>query len=152
MNMINLPRLRFQMFLIWLTIFLVHGCSNAILFLYLSNHVSEVRNFGNTLAMSVIFFWICSKFNLDLENAEKGSEKFFSFWDSSIWIGCVKYSLLITEDLPYSVNALTNILRFCISVRVTFSNSFAFTIINKYDNRAAVKISTVFRRVYHIAC
>ena len=72
---------------------------------------SEVRNFGNTLAMSVIFFWICSKFNLDLENAEKGSEKFFSFWDSSIWIGCVKYSLLITEDLPYSVNALTNSLK-----------------------------------------
>ena len=43
------------------------------------------------------------------------------------------------------------VLRCCISLRETLSNSIAFTVINKYDNRAAVKICTVFGPVYHVA-
>ena len=42
------------------------------------------------------------------------------------------------------------VLRFCISLRVTFSNSFAVTVINKYHERATVQISTVFGQVYHV--
>ena len=39
-----------------------------------------VRNFGNTSAMRLIFFfWKCSKFKLDLKNGEKNSEKVFCF-------------------------------------------------------------------------
>ena len=44
------------------------------------------------------------------------------------------------------------VLRFCISLRLAFSNSTAFTVINKYDKRAAVQISRVFVRIYHVAC
>ena len=34
-----------------------------------------VGNVGNTEAMRVIVFWICSKFNADFENAEKKTRK-----------------------------------------------------------------------------
>ena len=71
----------------------------------------EVGNFGNTLAMSVIFFWTCSKFNQDFKNEEKNSEHFFRFSDSCIWIGCVKYSLLTTEGLWKVVNVVTHSLK-----------------------------------------
>ena len=54
------------------------------------------------------FFWKCSKFNVDYRNAEKNSEKVFCFWDNSIWIGCVKLSLLTGEYLSSAVNVLTN--------------------------------------------
>ena len=68
----------------------------------------EVRNFGNTLAMSVIFFLICSKFDLDFKNADKNREKVSCFWDNCIWIGCCKYCVLTTEYLSWAVNVLTN--------------------------------------------
>ena len=44
------------------------------------------------------------------------------------------------------------VLRFSISIRETFSNSIAFTVINKYGKGAVVQISTVFRSVYRVAC
>ena len=43
------------------------------------------------------------------------------------------------------------VLRFCISLRAPFSNLVVSTVINKYDKRAAVQISTVFWEVYHVA-
>ena len=39
----------------------------------------EVGNFGNTEAMRIIFVRKCSKFNVDLGNEEKSSEKLFCF-------------------------------------------------------------------------
>ena len=53
-------------------------------------------------------FWKCSKYNVDYRNAEKNSEKVFCFWDNSIWIGCVKLSLLRGEYLSSAVNVLKN--------------------------------------------
>ena len=53
-------------------------------------------------------FWKCSKFNVDYKNGEKNSEKDFCFWDNSIWIGCVKLSLLRREYLSSAVNVLKN--------------------------------------------
>ena len=44
------------------------------------------------------------------------------------------------------------VLRFPISLRVPFSNSISCRVINKYDKRATVQISTVFGPVYHVAC
>ena len=41
--------------------------------------------------------------------------------------------------------------RFCILLRKTFSDSIAFTVINKYAKGAAVEISTVFDLIYHAA-
>ena len=43
------------------------------------------------------------------------------------------------------------VLRFCISLKLTFSNSTAFTVINKNDKRVAGQISTVLGPVYHVA-
>ena len=44
------------------------------------------------------------------------------------------------------------VLRFWISLRMTFSTSVAFTVINKYEKRSAVLILTVFGPVYSVAC
>ena len=43
------------------------------------------------------------------------------------------------------------VLRFCMSLTVTFYKSIAFTVINKYGKGAAMQISTMFGRVYHVA-
>ena len=67
-----------------------------------------ICNFGNTLAMRVIFSWKCSKFYRHFKNAEKNSEKAFSFLDNCIWIGCVNLSLLGRENLWPAVNVFTN--------------------------------------------
>ena len=64
------------------------------------------------------FFWKCSKFNVDYRNAEKNSEKVFCFWDNSIWIGCVKFSLLRGEYLSSAVNVLTNSLNILKSTNI----------------------------------
>ena len=61
--------------------------------------------------MRVTFFWKCSKFNLDLKNAKKQSEKGFCFWDKSIWTGCVKLSLPRKEYLSSTVGVLTSSLK-----------------------------------------
>ena len=42
--------------------------------------------------------------------------------------------------------------RYGMSVKQTFSNSFASAVINKYDKGALVEISTVFVHVYNVAC
>ena len=54
----------------------------------------KVRNFGNTLVKNVIFFRICSKFNLDFKNLEQNSENFFGFETIAY-----EYDILI---IPYS--------------------------------------------------
>ena len=38
------------------------------------------------------------------------------------------------------------------SLRVTFSNSTTFTVINEYGKGPAVAIELVFRPDYHVAC
>ena len=54
------------------------------------------------------FFWKCSKFKVDFENATKNSEKRFCFRDNYVRIGCVKLSLLRKEYLSSAVNVLKN--------------------------------------------
>ena len=91
------------------TMFLVEGSSETWLFRHLSNHVFGVRNFGNTKAARVIFFFSkCSKFSLDFKNAAKNWEKLFSFRDNCIWIGIVKLSLLRTGYFSLTANVLTS--------------------------------------------
>ena len=57
------------------------------------------------------FFWKCSKFNVDYRNAEKNLEKVFCFLDNTVWIRCLKLSLLSGEYLSSAVNVLTNSLK-----------------------------------------
>ena len=58
-----------------------------------------------------MFFWKCSKFNADLENADRNSEKMFCFWEKGIWIVCFQLCLLIREYLSSAVNALRKSLK-----------------------------------------
>ena len=44
-----------------------------------------VRNFKNTSAIRVIFFWKCSKLNRNLQNVKKNWQNIFCFWDNCIW-------------------------------------------------------------------
>ena len=81
-----------------------------------------IRNIGKTSAMRVnFFFWKCSEFNVDFENAKKNSEKTFWFWYHCIWIVCVKLSPLRREYMSAAVNVWK---KFCISLKETLSNSF----------------------------
>ena len=73
--------------------------------------------------MRVIFFWKCWKFNLDLKNAPKNPEKYFSFWDKCIWTVSIELCLLRTEYLPLAVCVLTNSLKI---FHVTKSHFFQF--------------------------
>ena len=38
------------------------------------------------------------------------------------------------------------------SLKVTFSNSITFTLINEYDEGSAVGTESVFLAVFHVAC
>ena len=68
-----------------------------------------VRNFGSTLAMTLIFFWKCSCVKIVFKIVETNSEKVFCYWDNCIWIGCLKFSRLSREYLSSAVNMLRNI-------------------------------------------
>ena len=88
--------------------FLVEWSSETRLFRHLSNFVFGVRNFLNTKAMRVIFFWKCLKFNLDYKNATKNSEKVSCFRGNCIWNDIVKLPLLRTGYFSLAANVLTS--------------------------------------------
>ena len=64
-------------------------------------------------------------------------------------IGCVKLSLSSGEYFSSAVNELT-VITFCISLRVSFSNSISLLVINKDAKGATVMILDGFERVYHV--
>ena len=98
------------------------------------------------------FFCKCSKFHVDFVNARKSSEKGFCFWDNCFWIGCVKYSLLRRECWSSAVNVLTNTYKDLRLTKTDFFNSLTFKMITTYGNGSVIQITTVFERVYRVAC
>ena len=86
----------------------VKGCFQTALFREWLTKSLRVCNFGNTLAMTITFFSKCWKFDKDLKNWIKNSEKFFCFYDSFIWIRNGKLSQSRTGYLSSTVNVLTN--------------------------------------------
>ena len=86
---------------------LVDGSSDTWLFRHLSNYVFRVRNFGNTKAVRVIFFFQLYKIEFRFQNSAKNSEKSFFFWENCISIGIVKLSLLWTGYFSSAANVLT---------------------------------------------
>ena len=92
----------------------------------------RVRNFRNTSAIRVIFFLRIFKIWAKFQNWKKNLEVFFCLRNNCVWIASIKLSLLRGEYLSLAVNALTRVLRLCISLRENFSNSIAFRVINKY--------------------
>ena len=98
------------------------------------------------------FFWKCSKFHVDFENARKSTEKGFCFRDNCFRIGCVKYSLFRREYWSSAVNMLTNTYKALRLTKTDFFHSLTFKMITKYGNGTVIQIATVFERVYHVAC
>ena len=151
-NMVKLQALRLNQCFGPFTMSLVEGSSQTGACRRLSNHVFGVRNFENTEAMSVIFFWKCSKCNADLKTAWKNSEKMFCFWVKCMRIICIELSLLIRESLSSAVNVLAKSLKTFAVTKSYFSNSITFRVINQYGKGAGVKTESVFLPVYHVAC
>ena len=85
--------------------FTVHMCADIGLFGHLSNPVFCSLQFEKkkNLWVSSIFSK-CYIFYVDSENPEKNWENICWFWDSSIWIGSVKQSLLLREHTCHRVS------------------------------------------------
>ena len=66
---------------------------------------------GNTWAMMGHLFSKMFKIWTRFQKWKKNSEKVFCFWDNSIWIGCIKLSVLRREYLPSELNLLKNSLK-----------------------------------------
>ena len=82
--MIKVLLCRFHQFLGRFDMFTVEGCSEARdpnIPLTISLTVYFVEN---TLAMNVIFFSKCTKFDEDLKNEEKNQENIFTFLDNCV--------------------------------------------------------------------
>ena len=118
--------------------------------IYLTTFFAK-RNFGNTSARRVIFFWKCAKFYLHFKNPEENSEKSFCFIDNCIWIGCINLFQLRRENVRQAVNVFTNSPKILHYTKREYSNSILAIVINKYAKCAVTQISTVFVPVSHIA-
>ena len=81
---------------------------------------------------------------IGFQNIEKNRENIFCFWDNYTWIGCLKLPLLGGEYWSSKVNMLRSSIKILSITKRVFSNSFAFTAIDKYGKGGAVKISKVF--------
>ena len=68
----------------------------------------RVSNFRNKVAMTIIFFSKCLKFDEESRNGTKQSEKLFGFKDNCIWVGEGKFSQSRTGYLSLAVNVLRN--------------------------------------------
>ena len=78
------------------------------------------------------FFWKCSKYYLHFKNADKNWENVFTSRGNCIWIAYFKLSLPRREYFWLTVKSS---LRFCISLRETFSNLIAFRVTNKFGKK-----------------
>ena len=67
-----------------------------------------VCNFRNKVAMMIIFFFKCLKFDIDSRNGTKKSEQSFCFKDNCIWIRDDKFTQSRREYLSLAVNVLRN--------------------------------------------
>ena len=76
----------------------------------------------------------------------------FRFWDKSIWIVYIHLSWLLREYLSLAVNVLSKGLKNFHVSKSDFSNSIIFTVITRTGKITLIKIESVFRTVYHVAC
>ena len=152
MNKIKLLWCRYQESLATLTRSFFEGYSETERFRRISDYVFGGRNFGKTKSMRVIFFPKIFKIYSRLWECSKKHSKSFCFWDNCIWIGIIKFSLLITRKFWSAANVLTRSPKTCMSIRETFSNSIYLAVINAYDKRAVIQFSAVLGHVYHVAC
>ena len=102
--------------------------------------------------MRVIFSWKRWKFNADSKNVERNSKEKFCFWDKCNWIVWIQLSLLIRAYLSSAVNVLRKRLKNFHVSKSDSCNSIIFKVITEDDKRALIKIESVLRPDYHVAC
>ena len=76
----------------------------------------------------------------------------FCFMDKCIWIVSIHLSLLIREYFLLAVHVLRKGLKNFHVSKSDFCNSITFPVITRHDKGALIKIESVFRPVYHVAC
>ena len=69
-----------------------------------------------------------------------------------IWIAWIHLSLLVREHLQSAINVLRKGLKNFHVSKSDFCNSIIFTVIIQDDKSGFIKIESVFRPVYHVAC
>ena len=111
MNMIKVRWCRFQKCFGTFTMLLLKRSSEKRLIRHLSNHVFRVRNFANTKAVRVNFFFKTFKMSSRFQKCRENWAELFSFWDNCIWIGVVKLSLLKPGYFSSATNVLTSTLK-----------------------------------------
>ena len=68
-------------------------------------------------------------------------------------LDCLPQIVVLTREyMSSAVNALRKSLKTFHVTKRDFSNSITFILINQYDKDARIKIESVFRPVYHVAC
>ena len=76
----------------------------------------------------------------------------FYFWDKCVWSVCIHLSLLIREYLSQAVTVLRKGLKKFHVSKSDFSKSITSTVITEDDKGSLIKIESVFRPFYHVAC
>ena len=131
----------------------VERFSQTGVFRHLSKHVFRGRQFQKCITYDGhLFFWKCSKFNADSRNAKKNSEKMFCFWDKCIWIVCIHLSFLLKQYVSLAVNVLSKGMKSFHVSKSDFWNWITFTVITRAGKITLIKIESVLRTVYHVAC
>ena len=68
-------------------------------------------------------------------------------------LDCLPRIVVLTREyMSSAVNVLRKSLKTFHVTKRDFSNSITFILINQYDKDARIKIESVFRPVYHVAC
>ena len=152
LNMIKTLSLRLNQCFCPLTILSLERSSETGVFRHLSKHVFRGRYFRKYIRYEGHLFFEMFRIYCRFEKRRKKSEKIFCFWDKCIWIVCIHLSLLIREYLSSAVNVLRKALKKIQVSKSDFFNSITFRVITRHDKGALIKIESVFRPVYHVAC
>ena len=83
---------------------------------------------------------------------KKIQKKIFAFWDKFVWIVYIHLCLLIREFLSSAVNVVRKGLKNFPVSKNDFCNSITFTVISQDDKSGHIKIESVVRPAYHVAC
>ena len=138
MNMIKVLWRRFQQCFGTFTMLVVEGSSQTGLFKHLSDQVFEVRIFGNTKSLRVIFFFKIFKIYCRFQKSSKEFRKNFCYWDNCISIGIVKLSVLRTGFFLSAANVLRSSPKIWHVNNRDFLQLIDLTVIDEYDKGAVM--------------
>ena len=134
------------------TMSVVEGSPQTGAFRHSSKHVFRGRQFRKYIRYERHLFLKMFEILCRFEKRRKNWENMFCFWTKCIRLACIQFSLLITEYLPQAVTVLRKgVKNFHVSKSDLF-NSSTFTVITQDDKGALIKIESVLRPVYHVAC